>query len=40
MPMATKPGLNLKIWNFSNNMAEDLFHFQPPAGMDVLKLEE
>lgn len=28
---------NLK---FSDNMAEDLFHFQPPAGADVLKLEE
>jgi outer membrane lipoprotein carrier protein len=28
---------NLK---FSDDLAEDLFHFQPPAGADVLKLEE
>jgi outer membrane lipoprotein carrier protein len=32
--------LEFENLEFSENMAEDLFHFQPPAGMDVLKLEE
>jgi outer membrane lipoprotein carrier protein len=32
--------LEFKNINFSNEMDENLFHFQAPAGTDVLKLEE
>ena len=32
--------LEFKNINFSNEMEENLFHFQAPAGTDVLKLEE
>lgn len=32
--------LEFKNLRFSDDIAEDLFHFQPPAGTDVLKLEE
>jgi outer membrane lipoprotein carrier protein len=32
--------LDFKNINFSNDIDENLFHFQAPAGTDVLKLEE